>query len=706
VISLLEHASRYGKKRSNHLEHGILLILCLVLVSTSAFVQSSHIYGQENPFGSSKTCAKLPIKGTTASGADSLHPPSHAVDQNVNSRWSNLGLGSWIQFDLGQDNVVCSVGINWHRGNERINTFVISVSQDGKAFTNVFSGKSDGTSLNEQNYNFQSKTGRFIRVMVNGNTQSDWVSISEVKIYGYKTFSESCVKSPISQVSAASNQVGFPSSNAVDNNLNTIWSNYGVGSWIQLDLGTNKNICDVEIAWYKGNQRQTNFVISTSLDGKSYKTVLTTRSSGNTLSFENYEFPDTLARYVKITVNGNTQNNYASISEIRVQSTSSGESQNQCASASVANVKASGSQAGFPPSNVLDNNLNTRWSNSGVGSWVQLDLGTSKNICSIDIAWYKGNERQNNFVISSSIDGIKFSNILSSKSSGTTLSPEKYTIADTNARYLRVSVNGNTQNSYASITEISISVVSISGPISSNFYIGAAGDWGSARSDNWKKTVQLMINNKVNLALGLGDYSYGSVGDFEPVIDTLRDAGIPFKGAEGNHDSGSYAKLFGQPSMLFAFDAGQARIILLNTEDSVSSNALFLENELKTTKQPWKIVAMHKPLYTSPSNHPEEKSLAGKLQPLFDKYAVDLVMYGHNHNYERIKLPDKPTVFIQAGTGGESHYDIRGERSGREVLNQDDNDFGIAKLTINSNTLSGQFISHSGKILDNFSITK
>jgi Tfp pilus assembly major pilin PilA/predicted phosphodiesterase len=704
VISLLKLASSYGKKRSKDLEHGILLIICLVLVSTSAFVQSSHISGQENPFGSSKTCAKLPISGITASGADSLHPTSHAVDQNINTRWSNLGLGSWIQFDLGQENVICSVGINWHRGNERINTFVISVSQDGKTFTNVLSGKSDGTSLNEQNYNFQSKAGRFIRVMINGNTQNNWVSISEVKIYGYKTFSESCVKSLISQVSAASNQVGFPPSNAVDNNLNSIWSNYGVGSSIQLDLGTSKNICSIDIAWYKGNQRQNNFVISTSIDGKSYKTVLSTKSSGNTLSFENYEFPEALARYVKITVNGNTQNNYASIAEIRVQSTSSGESQNQCASASVANVKASGSQSGFPPSNVLDNDPNTRWSNNGVGSWIQLDLGTSKNVCSIDIAWYKGNERQNNFVISSSIDGIKFSNISSSKSSGTTLSPEKYDIADTNARYLRITVNGNTQNSYASITEISINV--ISGPISSNFYIGAAGDWGSARSDNWKKTVQLMINNKVNLALGLGDYSYGSVGEFEPVIDTLRDAGIPFKGPEGNHDSGSYAKLFGQPSMLFGFDAGQARIILLNTEDSVSSNALFLENELKTTKQPWKIVAMHKPLYTSPSNHPEEKSLAGELQPLFDKYGVDLVMYGHNHNYERIILPDKPTVFIQSGTGGESHYDIRGERSGREVLYQNDNVFGITKLTINSNTLSGQFISHSGKILDNFSITK
>ena len=102
----------------------------------------------------------------------------------------------------------------------------------------------------------------------------------------------------------------------------------------------------------------------------------------------------------------------------------------------------------------------------------------------------------------------------------------------------------------------------------------------------------------------------GTVGDFIPVVDNLKAAGIPFKGVPGNHDTISYSKLFDQPSMLFAFDAGQARIILLNTEDSVSSNAMFLENELKTTKQPWKIVAMHKPLYTSPSNHPEEKDLA------------------------------------------------------------------------------------------------
>ena len=703
MINILKHASRLVRG-SSQLKLYVSLIICLVLISTNAFVQQAHIYGQSNPFSSSKTCSTLPISGITASGSDTLNPPSHSIDKNINTRWSNLGLGSWIQTDLGQDNVICSLGINWHRGDERINSFVISISKDGKTFTNVYSGKSDGTSLSEQNYNFEAKAGRYVRVTVNGNTQNNWVSISELKINGYKAITESCVASQISKVIASSSQAGFPSTNAVDNNANTIWSNYGVGSWIQLDLGTSKNICSVDIAWYKGNQRQNNFEISTSLDGKSYKTVLSSKSSGKSLSYEDYIFADSLARYVKITVNGNTQNNYASIAETKVE-VSPNQSQSECVDTPIQNAKTSGSQVGFPGSNALDNNLDTRWSNDGVGSWIQLDLGTSKNICSVTIAWYKGNERQNNFIISASNDGEKFSDILSSKSSGSTLDSEKYKVPDTNARYLRITVNGNTQNSYASITEISIGAINVIS-ISSNYYIGAAGDWGSAHNDNWEKTVGLMINNKVNLSLGLGDYSYGSVGDFIPVVDALKAKGIPFKGPQGNHDTSSYAKLFGQPSMLYAFDAGLARIILLNTEDSVSSNVMFLENELKATKQPWKIVVMHKPLYTSPSTHPEEKALADELQPLFDKYGVDLVIYGHNHNYERIKFPDKQIVFIQAGTGGESHYAINGERSGGGVLYQDDKNFGIEKITINSHTLSGQFISHAGNILDSFSINK
>ncbi len=371
-----------------------------------------------------------------------------------------------------------------------------------------------------------------------------------------------------------------------------------------------------------------------------------------------------------------------------------------CANVSVTQINSSRAETLYPPSHAIDKNVNTSWSSLGVGSWIQLDLGTIKNICSIDIAWNKGNERQNNFVIFSSKDGLTFSRLLSNQSTGTISSFEKYNVPDTSARYIRITVNGNTQDSYATISEISINAI----PISSNYTIGAAGDWGSARNDNWKKTVQLMIDNKVDLALGLGDYAYGGMQKFQPVVDELKKAGIPMKGAKGDHDSTPYAKMFEQPSMAFAFDAGPARIILVNPGKSPSSNAEYLERELNATKQPWKIVVTTTPLYTSPSDHDADKDQRRALQPLLDKYGVDLVMWGDNHNYERIKFPNKPTVFIQSGTGGESHYKFKRQLS--ESVYQNDTDFGITKITMNNNTLLGQFISYSGKILDNFKIDK
>ena len=294
--------------------------------------------------------------------------------------------------------------------------------------------------------------------------------------------SSTCADTNITGLSAsASNQIFIPK-NVIDNNFNTLWSNYGKGSWIQLDLGTSKNICSVNIAWYKGDVRQNDFVISTSTDGSSFKNVLATKSIGNTLSYEKYSIPNTLARYVKITVNGNTQNNYASITEVRIQTTSSSQpQQTQCATTSIKSVQPSASQTGFPASNVLDNNLNTRWSNNGKGSWIQLDLGTSKNICSVDIAWYKGNERQNNFVIYTSKDGSTFTKVFEGKSSGTALSLEKYVLSNTDARYVKITVNGNTQNSYASITEIKVSIQNTSPPTPpSTGGSGGTGDGNSA----------------------------------------------------------------------------------------------------------------------------------------------------------------------------------------------------------------------------------
>ena len=79
-------------------------------------------------------------------------------------------------------------------------------------------------------------------------------------------------------------------------------------------------------------------------------------------------------------------------------------------------------------------------------------------ICGIDISWYRGDVRTYDFIVSTSNDGIKFDNIFFSKSNGKTNSLERYLIPDSalQAKYVRITVNGNTENPWAGITEVQI----------------------------------------------------------------------------------------------------------------------------------------------------------------------------------------------------------------------------------------------------------
>ena len=131
------------------------------------------------------TCQKLPIGNVAAIGDDGVNRPANAIDNNLNTRWSNNGRGSWIQADLGSKNSICSVDIAWYRGNLRQNSFTISVSDDGTTFTNIFSGKSSGTTISFEKYNMPTGIeSRYVRITVNGNTENNWASITEIAVYG------------------------------------------------------------------------------------------------------------------------------------------------------------------------------------------------------------------------------------------------------------------------------------------------------------------------------------------------------------------------------------------------------------------------------------------------------------------------------------------------------------------------------------------
>jgi F5/8 type C domain len=99
---------------------------------------------------------------------------------------------------------------------------------------------------------------------------------------------------------------------------------------------------------------------------------------------------------------------------------------------SSSSVSASGFQSPNTPSNTLDNNLNTRWSNEGIPSFIQYNLGQSRPVCSVDIAWYSGASRTMTFTISFSSDGSTFTNPVQFQSRRTT-GLENYDFPDINA---------------------------------------------------------------------------------------------------------------------------------------------------------------------------------------------------------------------------------------------------------------------------------
>ncbi|HSA72488.1 MAG TPA: hypothetical protein VLD84_00895, partial [Nitrososphaeraceae archaeon] len=69
--------------------------MTLIIISMGVAVQPFQISGQSDPF-SSIICAGIPVSDVTASGDDGANHPSLAIDKNIQTRWSNLGLGSWI----------------------------------------------------------------------------------------------------------------------------------------------------------------------------------------------------------------------------------------------------------------------------------------------------------------------------------------------------------------------------------------------------------------------------------------------------------------------------------------------------------------------------------------------------------------------------------------------------------------------------------
>jgi GH18 family chitinase len=112
---------------------------------------------------------------------------------------------------------------------------------------------------------------------------------------------------------------------------------------------------------------------------------------------------------------------------------------------------------GNVPANTVDGNLATRWSASGDGQWILYDLGASKTVTQLKIAFYSGDVRTSTFdvQVGTSPTGT-FTTINSYTSSGTSTALQTFNVTDTSTRYVRLLGHGNSVNLWNSYSETEI----------------------------------------------------------------------------------------------------------------------------------------------------------------------------------------------------------------------------------------------------------
>jgi chondroitinase B-like protein/F5/8 type C domain-containing protein/type IX secretion system substrate protein len=112
---------------------------------------------------------------------------------------------------------------------------------------------------------------------------------------------------------------------------------------------------------------------------------------------------------------------------------------------------------GNVPGNVLDNDLNTRWSASGDGQWIQFCLSSTTTVTGVQIAFYSGTTRTSTFDVLTSADGASWTTASSGRvSSGTSANLETFTFTGRTAKYVRIVGHGNSVNAWNSYSEVRI----------------------------------------------------------------------------------------------------------------------------------------------------------------------------------------------------------------------------------------------------------
>ncbi len=235
----------------------------------------------------------------------------------------------------------------------------------------------------------------------------------------------------------------------------------------------------------------------------------------------------------------------------------------------------------------------------------------------------------------------------------------------------------------------------------------AAGDIASCSSDGDARTAALLAHEPGTIA-ALGDLAYQGGTAAE-----LRDCYAPTWGrfrsrtraALGNHEyetgnaGAAIAYFHLPPNGWYSYELGAWHVVVLNSNcsyvggcDAGSRQWQWLRDDLASHPARCTLAYWHHPRWSS-GLHGD----TAEMQPLWAllaRFDADVVLSGHDHDYERFAPIDGIREFV-VGTGGRSHYPLRPFRRASSVV-ADALTFGVLRLTLRPGSYSWRFLPAAG----------
>lgn len=235
------------------------------------------------------------------------------------------------------------------------------------------------------------------------------------------------------------------------------------------------------------------------------------------------------------------------------------------------------------------------------------------------------------------------------------------------------------------------------------------GDSGTGGRQQYEIGVQMEKYHKIfpfEFVLMMGDNIYGSDSPssmkqkFELPYRPLLEGGVKFYASLGNHDNTNqrFYKHFNMDGKRFyKFTKGNADFFALDSNYMDPEQLNWIQREMSGSDAKWKIAFFHHPLYSNARRHGPDMDLRTRLEPIFIRTGVNVVLAGHEHVYERLK-PQKGIYYWIIGNSAKL-------RAGNIAKSPEtavalDRVYTFALFEIAGDQLHFQAVSNTGVVLD------